>query len=90
MTWHLQNAKNKFSQLVQEAQKGDPQIVTRNGKPVVYVIDYDRYHELLATKTPDKKEVLQNRPHRELELDLERIKEQGREGGDGMSSPAGQ
>jgi prevent-host-death family protein len=79
MKWQLQNAKNKFSQLVQEAQKGDPQIVTRNGKPVVYVIDYDRYHDLLAAERPDKKEVLRHRPHKELELDSKRSKESGRE-----------
>ena len=79
MNWQLQTAKNKFSQLVQEAQRGDPQIVTRNGKPVVYVIDYDRYHDLFAAETPSKKEVLRKRPHKDVELDSGRSKEPGRE-----------
>lgn len=79
MNWQLQTAKNKFSQLVQEAQRGDPQIVTRNGKPVVYVIDYDRYRDLFAAEKPSKKAVLRNRPHKDLELDSRRSKEPGRE-----------
>lgn len=36
--WPLQDAKNKFSSLVNAALAGEPQRVTRRGKPVVAVL----------------------------------------------------
>ena len=46
-TWQLQEAKNKFSEVVNLAQKGRPQLVTRHGKPVAVVMsaeDYEKSH----------------------------------------------
>ncbi|MEA3280892.1 MAG: type II toxin-antitoxin system prevent-host-death family antitoxin [Thermodesulfobacteriota bacterium] len=74
----MQTAKNKFSQMVKEAGSGEPQIVTRNGKPVVYVVDYDRYHDLFASEIPDQREVLLTRPPKEVALDLRRDPDTGR------------
>lgn len=45
--WMLQNAKNKFSAVVQAALSGVPQRVTRRGKPVVVVLAIDEYERLL-------------------------------------------
>jgi prevent-host-death family protein len=36
--WQLQEAKQKFSSVVDEALKGDVQIITRHGKDVVAVV----------------------------------------------------
>jgi len=41
--WPLQDAKNKFSQLVDSALQGIPQVVTRRGVPVVVVVAADQY-----------------------------------------------
>ena len=43
--WPLQDAKNKFSAVVNAALEGEPQHVTRRGRPAVVVIavkDYER------------------------------------------------
>ena len=37
-TWQLQEAKNRFSELVDLSLAEGPQIVTRHGKPVVQIV----------------------------------------------------
>ena len=44
--WTLQDAKNKFSALVDAAIAGEPQHVTRGGKPAVVVMSCDAYERL--------------------------------------------
>ena len=43
--WSLQNAKNKFSALVDAAIKGTPQLVTRRGKLAVAVMSVEEYNK---------------------------------------------
>lgn len=43
MNWHLQDAKNNFSKVVQKAVKEGPQIVTVRGEPTVAVISMEEY-----------------------------------------------
>ena len=45
--WTLQDAKNKFSAVVEEALAGRPQEVTRRGKPAVVVLSSAEYQRLL-------------------------------------------
>jgi prevent-host-death family protein len=45
--WTVQNAKNKFSAVVDAALAGKPQEVTRRGKLAVVVVSADEYHRLL-------------------------------------------
>lgn len=44
--WSLQDAKNKFSSVVDAALAGEPQAVTRRGKPAVVVIAAAQYDAL--------------------------------------------
>ena len=44
--WKLQDAKNKFSAVVDAAIAGEPQHVTRRGKPAVVVMSCDAYERL--------------------------------------------
>jgi prevent-host-death family protein len=47
-SWSVQDAKNRFSEVV-EAARRTPQTVTKHGKPAVVVIDvveYDRLRQL--------------------------------------------
>ena len=44
--WPLQDAKNKFSAVVEAAVGGDPQRVTKRGKPAVVVLAVDEYERL--------------------------------------------
>ena len=37
-SWQLQEAKNKLSELIDRASEDGPQLITRRGKPVAYVV----------------------------------------------------
>jgi antitoxin Phd len=45
-SWTLQDAKNRFSAVVEAARKGQPQLVTRRGSPAVVVIAAEEYARL--------------------------------------------
>ncbi len=49
--WQLQEAKNKFSNVVDKAQKNGPQVVTKHGKEAVVVISVEEYNRLIKPKT---------------------------------------
>ena len=44
--WQLQDAKNRFSAVVEGALSGVPQQVTRRGRPAVVVLAVDEYERL--------------------------------------------
>lgn len=67
MEWQLQEAKAKFSRLVQQAIDEGPQTVTRHGKPAVVVVSVDEYQRLRPKKL-GLKEALMSGPDGELEL----------------------
>jgi antitoxin Phd len=46
MNWQIQQAKARFSELVQRALKEGPQTVTRHGKAVAVLIPADEYRRL--------------------------------------------
>ena len=59
--WPLQDAKNRFSTVVEAALAGDPQRVTRRGKPAVVVLaveEYERLRRLERSKAPTFAELL--------------------------------
>ena len=59
-TWSVQDAKNRFSEVV-EAARRKPQTVTKHGKPAVVVVaadEYDRLHKLQQLKAPSFAEML--------------------------------
>ena len=45
--WTLQDAKNKFSEVVNAARAGTPQVVSRRGKPAVVILSTEAYGRLL-------------------------------------------
>lgn len=50
MTWALQDAKSRFSAVVDKTCKDGPQIVTRRGQPIVVLISYKDYTEKSTTR----------------------------------------
>ena len=44
--WQLQDAKNKFSELVERAVEGEPQVVTKRGKRTAVLVSADEYARL--------------------------------------------
>lgn len=45
--WTLQDAKNKFSEVVNAACLGTPQFVTKRGEPAVVVLSTKEYQRLI-------------------------------------------
>jgi antitoxin Phd len=59
-SWSVQDAKNRFSEVV-EAARRMPQTVTKYGKPAVVVVDvveYERLRQLERAKAPSFVEVI--------------------------------
>jgi prevent-host-death family protein len=52
--WSLQDAKNKFSAVVEAASKGAPQTVTKRGKPTVVVLSIRDYERLSRPRPPKR------------------------------------
>jgi prevent-host-death family protein len=77
-TWKLQDAKNRFSELVKKALKAGPQIVTLRGKETAVVLSVEEYRRLARPET-GLVEFLQSSPLAGVELDLERDRDTGRE-----------
>ncbi len=86
MGWQLQEAKQKFSEMVRRALADGPQVVTRHGEEVVVVMSADEYRGLADSK-PDLKAFLLSGPDLSV-LDLKRQEEMPRdiELGDPLSS----
>lgn len=61
MSWQLQEAKQKFSELVRRALEDGPQVVTRRGEEVVVVVPAAEFRRLTEDK-PDFKEYLMSAP----------------------------
>ncbi len=73
-TWSVQDAKNRFSEVV-EAARRKPQTVTKHGKPAVVIVaadEYERLHKLEQLKAPSFAELLLAMPRGDVEF--ERIK----------------
>ncbi|HSO27170.1 MAG TPA: type II toxin-antitoxin system Phd/YefM family antitoxin [Anaerolineales bacterium] len=69
-TWQLQDAKNRFSELVDKTLDDGPQIVTKYGRPVVVVVSFDTYKAL--TRPGSLSEFLLLSPLAGAELNIER------------------
>lgn len=72
MTWHLADAKNRFSELVNRALTGGPQVVLRRRDAVVVVARRD--YERLTGQRPGFKQFLLGKGPSFRGLDLTRDK----------------
>ena len=62
MNWHLQDAKNNFSKVVDKAISEGPQTVTRRGKRTAVVISAEMYDVLAKTKPSLEEFLLMGEP----------------------------
>lgn len=69
--WQLQEAKNRFSEVVEEALSKGPQVVTRRGVEAVIVLSYTEYRKLLASQKK-LSEFFRQSPLLDIEIDLSR------------------
>lgn len=71
MEWQLQEAKARFSELVQKATEEGPQMVTRRGKLAVVVVSAEQF-ELMKRRQIDLKDLLRSAPWHELEIERDK------------------
>ncbi len=76
--WHLQDAKNRFSEVVRKASVEGPQFVCKHGKDSVVVLSIDDYRKL---DHPGNSLVdfLQSSPLNSVEVDTKRDKSLSRD-----------
>ncbi len=72
MTWQLQEAKQRFSELVRRAQRDGPQVVTRHGKDVVVVLSMEEFKRLTGQQPDFKAFLLAERNWPELQIERSR------------------
>lgn len=68
--WQLQEAKQRFSELIRAVETDGPQSVTRHGKGVAVVLDVDTFHRV-AWEPADFKQFLTEGPSFD-DLEIER------------------
>jgi prevent-host-death family protein len=76
--WQLQEAKNQFSAVAEQAVEGRPQIVTKHGQPFVVIVSVKQWEQSRPRRTP-LVNALRACPADLTELDLRRSKELPRE-----------
>lgn len=74
--WQVQEAKQRFSEVVRSAQSDGPQFVTRHGDEVAVVLDIREYRRLQGGAR-DFKEFLRTGPDLEA-LDIRRSRDVAR------------
>ena len=76
--WQLQDAKNRFSEVVKKALANGPQIVTKRGVESVVVLSVREYRKLKRPKN-SLVDFFRDSPLRDLDMDLTRSREPARE-----------
>ena len=76
--WQLQDAKNRFSEVVQKALEHGPQLITRRGKKTAVIMSVEDYQQLTKPKM-NIVDFFRKSPLKGIEIDLSRDKEFGRE-----------
>ena len=75
--WPVNEAKSRFSELIEQAQTEGPQLIRRHGKDRAVVLSVADYEKLEAAK-PDFRASLLSGPKLD-DLDIERARDPGRE-----------
>jgi len=68
--WQVQEAKQRFSEVLRAAESGEPQIVTKHGEEIAVVIDIAEYRRLRGEST-SLMEYLRTEPYVDLDIDLD-------------------
>jgi prevent-host-death family protein len=76
-TWQVQDAKTRFSELIERARSEGPQSITRHGKERAVVLSIEEYR-LLAAQRPDFKSYLLGGPKVD-NFSVERDRDSGRD-----------
>lgn len=77
-TWQLQEAKNKLSEVVEEALIHGPQTITRRGREAVVVVAWEEFRKMRRSQTRLSRFFAES-PLSGLDLEQERLKDLPRE-----------
>ena len=77
-TWQLQEAKSKFSQLVDSAMHNTPQIVTKHGNKAVVILSFEEYKKMTKPKQ-DLVSFFRSSPFLDSEIEIVRNKDNPRD-----------
>jgi antitoxin Phd len=78
--WQLQEAKNKFSEVVEDALKHGPQVITRRGVETAVVLSIADYRKMLLGRKR-LSQFFRESPLVGLDIDLTRDASPQRDGG---------
>lgn len=80
-SWQLQTAKARFSEIFRRALSEGPQVITRQSKDAVVMLSDDEYRRLVGKAHQPKSlvEFFRTSPLVGVELDLERVRDEGRD-----------
>ena len=76
--WQIQEAKSKFSELIDEASKNVHQIITKHGKDTAVIISIEEYKKL-TQQNGSLVDFFKNSPLAGESINLEREKDKPRE-----------
>lgn len=69
--WQLQDAKNRFSEVVEQAIRGGPQVITKRGVETAVILSYAEYRRLQLGQAKVS-DFFRQSPLVDTELDLSR------------------
>ncbi len=72
--WQLQEAKAKFSEVINKAVQHGPQVITKNGVETALLISIDDYKKV-NKKESKLSQFFRNSPLSNINLDLQRSKD---------------
>jgi prevent-host-death family protein len=75
--WQLQDAKNRFSELVRKAREEGPQVVTLHGRDAVVVVSTEEFNKHSRPRG-SLADFFRKSPLAGLDLDLKRDRDTGR------------
>lgn len=76
--WQLQEAKAHFSELIKEVEENGCHMITKNGHPVAMIISTDEFEKLRTTENT-LLEFFRESPLPDVDIDIERDKDLGRD-----------
>lgn len=76
--WQMQEAKAKFSQLVDDASRKGYQTITKKGEPIAVILSIKDF-DTLAKPKKSFLSFFKDSPHPEIELDIQRSQDKPRD-----------
>jgi prevent-host-death family protein len=76
--WQLQEAKSRFSEVIDDALTEGPQVITRRGVETAVILSFSDYRQLVLNRKK-LSEFFRESPLVDLEIDLQRDKSMARD-----------